>query len=78
MAIVDAVYKFISIEVGSVSCNNDSTVFKKSRFGKQFLNDNVSLPSYCALPGTSDLKALHVIIGDEAFPCTESIMLSYS
>ncbi len=78
MAIVDAAYKFISIEVGSVGCNNDSTVFTKSGFGKQFLSDNVSFPSYCALPGTADLKAPHVIVGDEAFPCTENIMRPYS
>ncbi len=36
MAIVDAAYKFISIEVGSVGCNNDSTVFKNQDLGNNF------------------------------------------
>ncbi len=57
MAVVDPMYKFISVDVGSCGVNNDSTVFKDSAFRKQFLAGNIKLPDFKPLPGTADLHA---------------------
>ncbi len=78
MAVVDPMYKLISVDVGSCGVNNNLTVFKDSAFGKQFLAGNIKLPDFKSLPGMTDLHTPHVLLGDEAFPCRENVMWPFS
>jgi len=63
---VDANYKFIAVDAGSLGKEEDNGIFLKSKMGKQVLNGSFGFPESCKLPG-SDMIVPHVIIGDEAF-----------
>ena len=78
MALVDANYKFIFIDIGQYGSNADGPVFMKSDFGYLYLNDLLDIPGPKQLPGAAHLGALpHVIIADEAFPLKPTIMCPY-
>ena len=78
LAVVDANYKFITIDVGSYGKNHDAGVFTQSRFGKALLNGKLNLPPNETLTDASDLGQLpHVFIGDEAFPLLPNMMRPY-
>ena len=78
MALVDANYKFIFIDIGQYGNNADGPVFMKSDFGYLYLNDLLDIPGPKQLLGAAHLGALpHVIIADEAFPLKPTIMRSY-
>ncbi|KAL4104241.1 hypothetical protein QTP88_019550 [Uroleucon formosanum] len=73
LAMVDANYKFIAIDVGSFGREGDSGIFLKSSMGQQVLNCTFGFPEDCALPGT-DIKVPHVILGDQAFRLHKHIL----
>jgi hypothetical protein len=66
LAIVDANYKFIYIDVGTNGRVNDALAFSKSTF-------NEALQTY-----TLNLPTDGVFVGDDAFPLRENIMKPYS
>jgi len=66
LAMVDANYKFVAVDIGSFGKEGNSGIFLKSNMGKQILNGTFKFPKDCNLPG-SDKVAPHVIVGDEAF-----------
>ena len=69
MALVDADYRFIYVDVGNYGSNGDSGVFKASAFGQAFMEGNLHIPAPKALPGYPQGGALpHCIVADEAFP----------
>ena len=69
MALVDADYRFIYVDVGNYGSNGDSGVFKASAFGHVLMEGNLHVPSPKALPGYPQGGALpHCIVADEAFP----------
>lgn len=74
--VVDADYKFISIDVGAYGSNHDSTVFWNSEFGKLWLKQDkkLNLPSKKPLPGTTE-DLPYVLVGDAAFGL-KNIMLT--
>ena len=76
LAVVDANYKFIVIDVGSYGKEGDSGIFHKSIMGQQIRSGNFNFPSDKALPG-SDVTIPHVIVGDEAFRLTKNCMKPY-
>lgn len=77
LAMVDANYKFIAIDVGSFGREGDSGIFLKSSMGQQILNCTFGFPEDCALPGT-DIKVPHVILGDQAFRLHKHILRPFS
>ena len=78
MALVDANYKFIFIDIGQYGSNADGPVFMKSDFGYLYLNDLLDIPGPKQLPGVAHLGALpHVIVADEIFPLKPTIMCPY-
>ncbi len=78
MALVDANYRFICIDVGSAGKYNDLAVFCNSAFGKEFLAGRLDLPPDRDLPQVTDFKTLHVIVADAAFQLQEHMMHPYS
>ncbi|KAJ6642957.1 Protein ALP1-like [Pseudolycoriella hygida] len=78
MALVDASYKFVMIDVGASGSNHDATVFWNSAFGKMWHNQDVrlNLPAPKPLPKTSDIVP-YQIIADDAFGQTTTIMTPY-
>lgn len=66
LAIVDANYKFVAVDVGSYGKEGDSGIFKKSAMGKKIVRDQFNTPQPTQLPGT-DIILPHFLVGDDAF-----------
>lgn len=77
LAMVDANYKFVAVDIGSFGKEGDSGIFLKSNMGKQILNRSFGFPEECALPGSNKVVP-HVIVDDEAFRLDKHIMKSYT
>lgn len=76
MAVVDANYKYIMVDIGAYGHNSDGGIFAHSNFGKLWLTNNhitLNVPKCKKLPGTETYVPL-VLIGDEAFPLKENIL----
>lgn len=78
MALVDADYKFIYVDIGSFGSSADSTVFQKSKFGKRLASNQLDLPENRPLPGTEGLDILFVFEADDMFAIHEHLMKPYS
>ena len=68
LAVCDAEYGFIMVDVGDHGRHNDAGVLSQSAFGQALESNSVSLPPPKPLPGTTNPAMPFVIIGDEAFP----------
>lgn len=75
MAIVDATYRYIMIDVGAYGGNSDGRVFANCAFGKSWLtnDESLDLPESHPLPPIDTLMPL-VLVADEAFPLKENIL----
>lgn len=76
MALVDANYKFIAIDVGSYGKNSDGGIFANSSFGKSLEKNKLNVPKDRNLPGTQT-PAPFVIVGDGAFPLKPYLLRPY-
>ena len=75
MALVDADYHFIYIDVGNYGSNGDSGIFKNSALGEAFTGNLLNIPGPKRLPGYPEGGALpHCIVADEAFPLRMDLM----
>jgi hypothetical protein len=72
LALTDAHYKFIVVDIGSYGRNSDGGIFVHSKLGK-YLETHLGILQPKQLPRTSCL-APHVIVGDETFPLTIYLM----
>ena len=71
MAVADASYRFLFIEVGSYGREHDASIFSHSAFGKALQDGTLSLPE------TGDGELPYVFVGDEAFPLKPQLMRPY-
>lgn len=76
MALVDADYRFIAVDVGAYGKNSDAGIFAKCNFGKALNEGNLNVPNDKLPPGSDD-PLPYVIVGDEAFPLKRNIMRPY-
>ena len=78
MALVDANYKFILIDVGQYGSNADGGVFQRSEFGRRFLNRELEIPPPKIIADAPEIGLLpHCIVADEAFPLRIDLMRPY-
>lgn len=77
MAIADADYKFVYVDVGCNGRMSDGGVWKRSDLGKALEAGHVELPQTRNLP-LSDISSKYFFIGDDAFSLKEYIMKPYS
>lgn len=77
LALVDADYKFIAIDVGSYGRNSDGGIFEKSEIGKKLETGTFGVPENSPLE-ENGLPQPYVIIGDEAFPLKTYLLRPYS
>lgn len=66
MAVVDADYKFIWVDIGGYGRNSDGGIFEASVMGQRCENQTMSVRNNRPLPG-EDWPTPYVILGDEAF-----------
>ena len=75
MAVVDANYRFIFVDIGEYGSNCDSNVFQFSKFGDKFIHDKLGIPGNKRLPNfNSEGPMPHVLVADEAFPLLHNLM----
>ncbi|XP_068115975.1 uncharacterized protein [Hyperolius riggenbachi] len=64
MAVVDANYRFLAVDVGSYGSTADSRIFRSSSIGQKLYAGQLNLPAPCPI----------VEVGDEAFALHPNIM----
>jgi len=78
MAVADADYCFISVEVGAYGSSSDSNVFKNSIFGKLLESNKVNIPDPRVLPSDAEVLSLpFVLVGEQAFALSEHVLPPY-
>ena len=69
MALVDADYKFTCVDIWDYGSNSDGGIFKNSKFGQAFMNNELGIPHLKSLPNWPEGGVLpHCIVVDEAIP----------
>lgn len=76
LAVTDANYRFIMVDVGSYGKENDASVFENCPLRLAIESGKIKLPGETLSP-ESPIKAPFVFLGDEAFPLTEYLMRPY-
>lgn len=76
LALVDATYKFITVDIGSYGKNSDGGIFSNSKLGKCVARNKLNILEDRKLPHT-DILMPHVIVGDEAFPLKTYLLRPY-
>lgn len=76
LALVDANYNFLFVDIGCQGRISDGGVFKNTILNRKIENHTLGLPSPKPLPGMQK-EIPYVFIGDEAFPLKENIMKPY-
>lgn len=75
LALVDANYKFIAVDVGAYGRNSDGGIFSNSNLGKSISRNALQFPVEEPLPAAHHLGPVpYVIVGDEAFPLQNNLM----
>lgn len=77
MAISDASYKFLYIDVGSNGRISDGGVFRKCSFNDALINNKINLPSPEPLP-LRNVPVPYVLVADDAFASTPNLLKPYS
>ena len=79
MAMVDAEYKFLYIDVGAIGSESDGGVFAKSELAKLLQEHGMNLPPPDKLPNTPEDSppAHYFFVGDDAFPLRHYMMKPY-
>ena len=77
LAMCDAHYRFILLDVGDCGRHSDGGVLSNSTFGQALDSGKLSIPTGRPLPGTTQPTLPYVIVGDEAFPLKTNMMRPY-
>lgn len=76
MAIANANYEFIMVDIGTNGRVSDAGVFSNTLFYKNFQERKLKIPESDYLPGISD-KFPYVFVADDAFPLSNNLMKPY-
>lgn len=78
LALADANYCFVWIDIGAYGKNSDSGIFKNSSLYKKLTEKSLDLPEPKTLVIENKATVLpHVIVADEAFGMMENLMRPY-
>ena len=77
MALVDADYKFIWIEVGSNGRSSDAQIFNDCDLSEAIINNTIGIPADDHLPG-DERQIPYYIVGDDAFSLKTWLMKPFS
>ncbi|XP_073425099.1 WD repeat-containing protein 76 isoform X1 [Dendrobates tinctorius] len=76
MAVADARYKFVAVDVGAYGNTGDSLVLRTSQIPLQILQDSGTLPAPRPLPGSTH-PVPFVMVSNEAFPLMTHLLRPY-
>ena len=74
IAVCDAHYRFIMIDVGDAGRHSNDGVLSNSNFGRALQDNSLPRPPDRPLPGTSSPAVPYVFVVDEAFPLRQNMM----
>lgn len=76
MALADANYRFITIDVGAKGAEGDANVFSGSELGRMIKSDD---PLLCLPPDSfvGSVQLPYYLIGDDAFPLLKRLIKPY-
>lgn len=77
IAVVDADYCFISVDIGSYGSVSDSNVFQHSNFGRKLEMGQLHIPENRQLPNNNGSCMQFVFVGDEAFALSKHVLRPY-
>ena len=78
MALVDADYRSTYVDIGDYESNSDGSIFKNSKFGQAFMNNQLGIPGPKTLDNWPDGGVVpHCIVADEAFLLRCDLMRPY-
>jgi len=77
MALVDADYKFIHVNVGAAGRESDGGVYQNTALCKAVDKNTIGVPDSSPLTG-DDIAMPYVFVADDAFPLSTHIMKPYS
>ena len=79
LAVVDATYRFLWVDIGRSGGCSDSGLFRSTAFGNKVIEGTLNLPADELINGSHrKLKMPYVFVGDEAFPLVRNLMRPYS
>ena len=76
MALVNASYEFMMVDIGCNGCVSDGGVFKNTQFSKQLEEKKLNIPKPTILIGSNE-PLPYVFVCDDAFALSENIMKPY-
>ncbi|XP_036340667.1 uncharacterized protein LOC118750042 [Rhagoletis pomonella] len=77
MAVVNANYEFLMVDVGKNGRASDGGVFRETKFFSKLAANTLKIPSPEALPGCGE-RMPFVFVADDAFPLSENILKPFS
>lgn len=76
LALVDAQYRFIVVDIGSTGRLSDGGIFAQSKLGQRLHSNSLGIPQPDSIDGC-DQNLPYVIVGDQAFPLSTNLMRPY-
>lgn len=77
LAVCDANYCFLYVDVGSYGKSNDSTIFKESMFYKHVSEEKFNIPASKPITVSDNTSLPYIFLGDDAFGLSKNIMCPY-
>lgn len=74
LAICDADYKFIYIDVGSYGKDSDSTIFRNSTIYQKLMDNDLQIPESKPILSQNATPIPYVFVADEAFGQSDKVM----
>ena len=76
MAVVDASYRFVYVDVGAEGRVGDAGVYNNCRLSQALEQNTLNIPGDSRIEG-ADLTSPYTLVGDEAFPLKSYLMKPY-
>lgn len=76
MAMCDARYRLLIVDIGAAGRESDGGVFARSQFGQMFINEELDMPKCANLP-RSLTQVPFLAVADAAFPMRSNLMKPY-
>lgn len=78
LAVCDAKYSFLFVDVGSYGKSNDSSIFQDSLFYRKLTENTLDIPDSKPISNLDATPLPHVFVADDAFGLSKHIMCPYS